>query len=499
MYPPSLWQQTAVLPGFSPLQGDTRAAVAIVGGGLCGLLTAYHLHKAGVNDIAVLEANTLCGGTTARTTAKISALQGPLFGSLIQNEGLDAARRYAALCSQAVADYRALAPRLAPDCDLAVCSSVLYARNEEEARQLAAEHRAMEQAGLAPYLSRDTELPFAVTESLWLPEQAAFHPLRFAAGLIRHLSEAGVRFYEHTPVLYPASANGVLHTEKGRLQTDTVILTAHYPLSDRRGLYFTRLYQKRGYIVAFENAPRLRHLYRGMTPGSWSLRSWQDRLLVGFGSHPTGEEAGLPHIPLAQATVTQWYPGCTVSAAWGNQDLATPDGLPYVGLYPAAMPRLAPKVLLAAGFNGWGMVGSMVAAGALSRLLTEQPRPEDAILSPRRPRSAAYAAVWLKENGRVLASLAGGWLTVPPRAVHLLPPGEGGLFRINGHRVGVYKDETGQLHTVRPVCPHLGCMLRWNREEKSWDCPCHGSRFDVHGRVLNTPAPKDLKKQDHFG
>ncbi len=490
----SLWQKTATMPSFSPLSGDLTANVAIVGAGLCGVLTAYRLWEAGVEDIVVLDAGELGEGMTAYTTAKITAQHGCVYQRLLSGLGADRARLYADTMLRAVEAFRTLAKTL-PDCDFENSDSVLYARTDSEKTKLMQECRAVKKLGMNAQLSADTELPFAVKQALWLPHQAQFHPLKFLSSLIKQLADNGVRFFTRSPVRYPESDNGLLVTPHGRLRASTVILASHYPTADRRGLYFARLYQQRGYLLSFQNAPRLQHMYRSVANNGGSFRSWQDQMIYGFGGHRTGQETTLEHFPVGEHDTAQWYPERIITARWSTQDVMTHDGMPFIGHFPAAEPRLAPQVLVATGFNRWGMTGSMTAAEVLSRIVTETPRKEDTLFSPHRAHVGMAAGSFLKENTRSLSILIGGRIGALPHNVQLLPPDEGGIFRIGGKRRGVYKDIHGTLYVVRPVCPHLGCPLRWNREEKTWDCPCHGSRFTAQGAVINTPAQQSLKEE----
>lgn len=432
--PESLWRRTARLPAFPPPDGERRTDVLIIGGGMAGMLTAYFLRQAGV-DCLLVEQNRLAGGTTGNTTAKITAQHGLLYHRLLKTAGQRSARLYLEANLAAVEQFAALCARI--PCGFSRQDNTVYHR--DNGRLIADELAALERLGYTPDYPRELPLPFPVAGALTFPRQGQFHPLQFLAGIAGELpvcEQTRVRALEGTTAL----------TDRGILQARRVVVTTHFPFLNRHGAFFLKLYQHRSYVVALEGADPPAGMYVDADPTGLSFRQAEGRLLLGGGGHRTGHPtAGWAEL---EAFARQQYPRARIRERWAAQDCMSLDGMPYVGAYG----RL-PGVYVATGFNKWGMTGSMVAARLLCDLLTGQQNPLAAVLSPARPMAKGPLLV----NG--LAAVAG-----------LVSP-------------------TGKR------CPHLGCGLRWNPAEHSWDCPCHGSRFDERGRCLNNPATGDLKPE----
>ncbi len=493
----SVWQQQLQPPELPSLQGDIRTDVLVIGSGLCGLLTAYRLREKGIDRVTVIDAGPLCGGTSARTTAKITAQHGMPYARLLQDQGQERAAQYAAANQKAVEEYAALAADI--DCDFRRCDAVAYAVDPAHLLEVEQEVTAASQLELPATFVTRTELPFSVAGGVRFAEQACMQPLRFAYGLAEHLSSDGVTIYTHTKAM-PHETNqpsGQIQTEHGSISADTVVLATHFPFMDKAGLYFARLWQERSYLIALENVPSMQHLYWGLEEGTCSFRSYTTSagaagLLVGGGNHKTGHECRENHHHELQKAAKDWYPEGKPIASWSAQDCMTHDGIPFIGRYKQLDDLLAPRVYLATGFGKWGMTGSMVAADIISDELTGKFNPHADVFSPSRFDPAAKAKKFVVENTDMLKNYIGGFFRLPKETADSLHAGEGAVVSMKGEKVGVFKDSSGSLHTVHPFCTHMGCALLFNQEEQTWDCPCHGSRYDIDGHVLNNPADKHL-------
>ena len=430
----SIWTSETVLPRFPSLRGDLRTDVLVIGGGLAGLLCARRLTELGVENVLV-EAADLCGGMAKNTTAKITAQHGLIYDKLLRRFGAERARMYLEANQAALREYRRLCAKV--DCGFETRDAFVYARCDRA--KLEREARALENLGVPAELAEEVPLPFPTVGALRFKGQAQFDPLRFAAAVAK-----GLRIYEHTPVLELAAGTAV--TPEGRIQAEKMIVCTHFPLLNKHGSYFLKMYQRRSYVLALENASDVGGMYVDEAEDGLSFRNAGDLLLLGGGGHRTGKKGG--GWQELKRFAARHYPAARERARWAAQDCMTLDGAPYIGPYSARTRGL----YVATGFNKWGMTSSMAAAMILGDLVTGRENPWAPAFSPSRTMLRPQLAV--NAAGAVL---------------NLATP-------------------------TRPRCPHMGCALKWNPRERTWDCPCHGSRFTEEGRLIDNPATGDLKR-----
>ena len=408
--------------------------VVVVGGGLSGLLCGRKLALSGT-DCVVIEQGRIMQGVSGRTTAKLTAQHGLVYGKLLKTFGPERARMYWLANQDAVEELAALAEQA--DCDFSRENNYLYAM--EDTAKIEEEMAAYETLRIPARWEDSLPLPFAVGGAVCFPDQGQFHPLKLAAHIAKDL-----RIYENTKVL--AFAGNRVLTSGGTITAKKIIVATHFPLLNKHGAYFLKLYQQRSYVLALENGPKLDGMYLDIAENGLSLRSAGPWLLLGGGGHRTGKQ-GLGW-KLPEQAAERYYPQGRIAARWATQDCMTLDGMPYIGQYS----RATPDLFVATGFQKWGMSTAMLAADILCDLVREKENPYAPLFSPSR----SILHKQLLRNG-------------VETTVNLLRP-------------------TG------PRCPHLGCALHWNGQEHSWDCSCHGSRFDEKGKVLNNPATDDMKK-----
>lgn len=502
---PSVWMAGRIpaVPISRNRVDSTSLEVLVMGGGLCGLLTAFRLYEKGVRSLAIIDAGEIAGGTSAHTTAKVTAQHGLLYARLRKGLGEEKAGQYAKANQTAVEEYAQVMEQIGLREELHRCASYLYTDDPAYIEALEQEAEACRLLDLPVSVTDETELPFPVLTAVRMENQARIHPLLLADTLARWLMENGVRIYSHTRA-YPPEADqtpGEIRTNRGTLHTDTVVLATHYPFMDKHGMYFARIWQERSYVLALTGVPAMEHLYWAPGPGGFSFRpaTWAtpngketQGLLLGGKSHKTGHEGTRYHYEALRMAAKSWYPSMRVAGRWSAQDCMTHDSIPYIGRYRQLEGKLAVRVFLAVGFNKWGMTNSMAAADILSEAILGRDHPCRDVFSPIRFDPGLKAKSFFVETSDMVGSLIGPYTHLPDATAASVRKGEGKVVRVGGKRVGVYKDEQGILHTVRPICPHMGCVLQWNRDERSWDCPCHGSRFDYTGRLLNDPAQKEL-------
>jgi len=473
----SIWNQSALLPRFPALEGHRTADTVIIGGGMAGILTAYLLQQEG-QDVAVVEANRIGNGQTAGTTAKLTAQHGLIYSRLTSTLGPETAGQYARMNQTAVARLRHLVQAQHIDCDFQDCTAFLCAASDPA--PLEAEYAACQALEMDVFLTQDTELPFPA-QALGLRHQAQFHPLKLLAALAEDLT-----IFEHSRVL--EVEDQLVRTASGSISAETIIFACHYPFVNAPGYYFARQHQERSCVLALEGIEPLQNYYLGIDDGL-SFRSWGNILLLGGSGYRTGENRqGGQYERLEQIAKRHW-PHRRILCRWSAQDCIPMDGIPYIGRYAESRPHW----LVATGFQKWGMSTSVAAAETLRDLaLGRAPAPDSTVFSPQRFHASASAKQLAEDSLHAVRGLGRRLLEAGRIPAEDLPAGHGGIVELDGEKLGVYRSERGELLAVSVKCPHLGCQLEWNPDEKSWDCPCHGSRFDVYGHLLDGPAQTDL-------
>ena len=428
-----IWENNIERPHFEPLRENKHTDVLIIGGGITGILCAYMLKNAGV-DCILVEADRICGGITKNTTAKITVGHGLIYDKLIKHFGAERARLYLEAQIKAGQEYARLSENI--ECDYEKKDSYVYSANDR--KRIEREISALNRLGLKADFSDACELPIDVAGAVRVRNQAQLHPLKFAFGMAKELP-----IYEHTKVteLMPNKAK----TDHGEITCEKIIVATHFPMLNKHGGYFLKLYQHRSYVLALEGARQMDGMYVDEDDKGLSFRNYGDLLLLGGGAHRTGKKGG-NWCELEEFT-QKHYKGASVVAKWATQDCMSLDGVPYIGQYS----KNTPSLFVASGFNKWGMTSSMVSAMILSDLV--------------QGRQNEYASVFSPERSMLRPQLA----------------------------VNAFESAVGLLTPTAPRCPHLGCALKYNPDEHSWDCPCHGSRFTEDGELIDNPATDDKK------
>lgn len=473
----SVWSKSVEMPGFQKLDEDISVEAAVIGGGLAGLLIAYKLKEKGVNAV-VFEADKICSGQTANTTAKITCQHGLIYGRLTDAFGVRKAAQYARANMNAIDEYERIIRKEKIDCSFMRLPSYLYTSADEKA--LNREYEAAKRLGIHATLLNGSPLPIKVKMSICFENQAQFNPLKFAAGIAK-----GLKIFEHTKVV--SAEKGVLKANGKTVRAKHVVVATHYPFINVPGYYFLRLHQSRSYAVAFANCGEIGGMYYGIDSGALSFREYAGMIIAGGGSHITGEGKGNEFSDITEKVKTVWS-DASETARWSAQDCMPPDSVPYIGRYS----KSTGMYYVATGFQKWGMTNSMAAAEIISDMVCGQKNENAEIFSPQRNLSAASGEL-CRHAVRSVNGLAVKKMKIPKKSSSQLRSGEGDIVRHEGKTVAAHRDENGDLHIISPNCAHLGCRLSFNPELKSWDCPCHGSRFDVDGNLIDNPAMKNLK------
>jgi len=413
------------------LSGDAKTDVLIIGGGLCGIMCAYYLEQAGV-DYILVEGNKIVSGITKNTTAKITSQHGLIYAKLLKSGGKEKAQMYLAANQKALAEYEKLCQNI--DCDFEKKDAYTYSMNDRA--KIEEEVSAVDSLGFDADFVQITQLPFEIKGAIRFKNQAQFNPLKFIAGIAE-----GLKIYEDTFVRELTPTEVI--TNKGRIRAKKIIAATHFPFLNKHGSYFVKLYQHRSYVSAFDIAPNLNGMYVDEDKKGMSFRNYKNLLLVGGSGHRTGKQSGAWED--LSNFARKYYPEARLQYQWAAQDCMSLDGVPYIGQYS----KNTPEMYVATGFNKWGITSSVVAAMIISDMVQEKQNDFAEVFSPQRS-------------------------MLKPQLV------------ANG-----FESTLNLLTPTAKRCPHLGCALKWNKAEHTWDCPCHGSRFESDGTLIDNPSMGD--------
>lgn len=428
----SLWQDTCRSIKFPKIESDIKTDVLIIGGGMSGILCAYFFKQKNVEYI-LCEAKSIGSGTTAYTTAVLSAQHDILYSELIKKHGEEYAKLYLEANLNAISGFKKIANDI--PCDFEICPSYQYSNKND--KQLQNEITALEKLGFNAKLTKGMPLPIKSKTNLCFPTGAQFHPLKFIYGISKDLN-----IYENSKIDKIEGTTAFCGNNK--IFAKRIIVCSHFPILNTHGLYFTKLYQKKSYVLALENAGKYHGTFVDKNSGFY-FRNYKNLLLVGGGDHRSG------HVKDGFKTVRNFvknnFPNATEKYAWSTQDCMSLDVVAYIGKYS----KNTHNIYVATGFNEWGMTTSMISAKILCDMICGKSNKYEKVFNPSR---------------------------------NIFKPQ---LFTNLGETV---------INFATPFpkrCTHLGCALKWNKYEHTWDCACHGSRFSENGEIINNPSTKELK------
>lgn len=499
-YPQSMWRETVSAPSFPILKQDIETDVLIVGAGITGITSAYELTKAGLK-VAVVDAGEILSGTTGHTTAKVTSQHGLIYDSLLSHFGEDEARLYYEANEEALAYIDKKIREHQIECQFKREDAYLYADSDDQLKQLKKEWDAYLKLGLPGEWHDTIPLSFAVQGAIKLPDQARFHPLQYLLTLLDSSIKRGAEFYENSCL-----TDSVEQTEDGRLKLKTesgiqitckyAVSASHYPFYDGGGLYFTRLHADRSYAIAIEpETPYAGGMYINCGNPKRSLRAAEldgkEVIIVGGESHKTGQsDCTIKHYEELEAFGGKTFGAKSIPFRWSAQDLATIDQVPYIGPVTSGHPH----ILIATGFAKWGMSTGTLAALIISDLILDKANRYAYLFTPSRFKLNPGLKNLTMQNANVAKELVAGKVDLVHRKVEDLMPDEGAAVKHLGKKAGAYRDPEGNIHLVDTTCTHMGCEVKWNEAERTWDCPCHGSRFGYDGSVIEGPATENLPR-----
>ncbi|NLO46211.1 MAG: FAD-dependent oxidoreductase [Clostridiales bacterium] len=432
----SAWSDNSRLPEFESLKQKVKTDVLIIGGGLAGILCAHMLARQSI-DYILVEAETICKGVTKNTTAKITSQHGLIYDKLIKKYGAEKALMYLRANQEALAEYKKLCAEI--DCDFEEKDAFVYSLDKRD--KIEKEVEALKRLNFNAEFTEKTNLPFSVAGAERFKGQAQFNPLKFVSEISKNLN-----IFEHTNVRELTEHTAV--TGEGGIEAKKIIVATHFPFINKHGAYFLKMFQHRSYVIAIENAQDISGMYVDESEKGMSFRNYENLLLIGGGGHRTGKKGG--DWRELREYAAGYYPNSKEKYFWATQDCMTLDGVPYIGNYS----KNTPDFYVATGFNKWGITTSMAAAKILCDMVTGKQNEFAEVFDP----------------GRSM---------IAPQLL-----------------INTFEAVVNLLTVSKRRCPHLGCALKWNAAERSWDCPCHGSRFDENGGLINNPATGNMKNPD---
>ena len=498
--PISLWLDTAPAPERPALSGEVEVDVAVIGAGMLGLTAATLLEDDGAT-VAVLEDDRIGAGTSGYTTAKVTSLHGLTYASLASSFSPETARIYGEANQAGLELVARWVAERGIDCDLRRKAAYTYAEEGQDVEDIEREVEAARAAGLPASYTTETDLPYPVAGAIRFDDQAEFHPTKFLLALADGLVDGGSHVFERTRALGVQDGDPCrVRTETGTVIAKHVVVATHYPFLDR-GLFFPRLSPMRSYAIAVRTSgARPEGMYLSTDGASHSIRSVpvgdDELVIVGGEGHKTGQaEAGASYQRLEE-WARERFGAESVEYRWASHDNMPADNLPYVG----ALSPLSERILTGTGFKKWGFTNGAAAALMLADRIAGRENPWSETFDSNRLTPKQSVSKIAKENLNVGLHFFGDRVRpgdVP--GIDDLKPGEGGIVREGFQRVAASRDEAGELTVLSPTCTHLYCHVRWNGAERTWDCPCHGSRFATDGKVIEGPAVKDLPRRDPPG
>lgn len=473
---------------YPSISKEMDANIVIVGAGLTGLSTAYYLSKV-TNDVFVLEADEVCYGASGRNTGKVTAQHGLLYKDIIEMYGRDFALQYYQANEEAIQSIASIIEEHHIACDFQRCSAALFTQDKTMIAQLQDEYQAYLDLRIPCTFIEHTPFPFAIEAGLQMHYQAKFNPYAYGQALAKMISEAGIHIYEHSPVETMVNDDDGTYTllvNGKKIHANKVIFASQFPFIDHAHLYFTRMYCEQESIICAElkeDAPDTMML--NIEKPLHSYNGYGQRMFIGGKNYKSGQTCEVSEENF-HAHALKTFHLDTIDDEWSSQDYITFDKLPFIG----KLDKYNEKILFASGFNKWGNTTSNIAGKLLCAHVLDQPSQYRSLFSPQRFKNI-FSAPFVKENLNVAYEFIKGKIKHGDHEYPYIQQGK--AMQIDGHTYGVYRDEYEALFIVDITCPHLGCICNFNAVDKTWDCPCHGSRYSYTGEIVKGPTTQCLR------
>lgn len=474
----SIWDESCKFDKREELKGDIKTDVLIVGAGITGILIGYFLKKSG-RDVVLIDKAEIASGNTKNTTAKITSQHDLIYNTLIKEFGEEKAKQYADANELAIRKYKQIIEERKIDCDFKEVPAYIYSLNEVD--KIIKEVEAAKKLGIDAEFIEKIDIPLNVKGAIKFNNQAQFNPLRFLKDISNDLV-----IYENTRAI--KIEKNLVTTDKGSIEANHIVIATHYPIMNAPGYYFMKMHQERSYVIALENAEGIEGMYIDYEKKGYSFRSYKGLLLLGGISQRTGENENGGSYDKLRKFAKEIYPNSKEKYHWSAQDCITIDGIPYIGRYSNS----TPNIYVVTGFNKWGMTSAMVSAMIISDFILGNENKFSEIFSPKRFDLSLSINNIANDLVETAKNFIAQKISIPSSEIEHIKNGHAGIVEYNGQKVGVYKDKQGKEFIVSTKCAHLGCELHWNADELTWDCPCHGSRFDYRGKLIDSPAVNNI-------
>lgn len=485
----SLWIADSPQTNY-PEAEDVTVDTAVIGGGIAGITAAALLKEEG-QKVVVIEANRICMGTTAYSTSKVTLQHNLIYSKIAENMGMQKAEHYA---KANIAAMQFISDRVSDkniDCGYKKAPAYLYSSDERYAEKFEREADIVSKFGIKAYFTKNLSLPFTIYGALCFENQAQFNPRKYVLSIAEGIPGNGSYIFENSRAadIKGSEYYTVVTCTNKNIKASNVIIATHSPFYDGGGIYFSRIYSEKAYAIAVKTHDEFPDgLFLGLDEPPYSFRKQKngnEELIIIVGErHKTGQgECTSKHYENMIKFAKETFNVEDIPYRWSAQDCMTMDGIPYIGRLTSD----APNIYVATGFNKWGITGGTAAALILRDMIMKKSNPYEDVFSPKRFDISGSAKNFFKENFDVAKHLIKGKLLPVPDDTEI-EYDHAKVVEIDGKKVGAYKDNGGILHIVDTTCTHLGCELKWNDAEKTWDCPCHGSRFTYDGDVIESPA-----------
>lgn len=481
---------------FESVKNNIDVSVCIIGGGLTGLSTAYYLSKK--VSVAVVEKDRICSHTSGKTTGKITSQHGLFYEYLINSENKEFAKKYLKANEKAIDNIENIIKESQGECDFEREDAYIFTMQETKVDQIKNEQASVDKIDKEKSeFVKQVLLPLEIAGAIKFRNQAKFHPVKYGYILANSIMNNNGRVFENSKVTDIKRENGkyIVSVNRNKIIADYVVIATRYPIVNVPGYHFLKMYQSTSYAVMADVKKELFNgMYISTEVPNISFRTVKDGerkllLAVGF-DYKTGKEDLKDGYQRLETVIRKMYPDAEILYKWSAEDCISLDKIPYIG----EISVMKPNMYIATGFNKWGITSSNIAANIITDdILGNENEYKDIFKSTRlQPiKNRQEVGNMLKEVNK---SLIASRFKITKNELKDIKIGEGKIVNINNTKVGVYKSQTGEVFKIRPYCAHLGCELYFNNIDKTWECPCHGSKFSYDGKLIEVPSNKDLKQ-----
>ena len=491
----TIWKSK--LKSFDSLNKSAEYDTAIIGGGIAGLWCAYKLTCAG-KKVCIIEANRIGSGVTSGSTAILTYAQDVIYSPIIKKHGFNVAAKFFKDSVDAIKDIVDIIEKENFDCNLEQIDFVLFSKSRCGKRALDKEYKAYQDLGCKVEILDEINLPYKVKRGLKFGGSYQFDPLKLCGALAKYIITNGGEIFEKT-LIKEAPSENKLKVDSFVVSAKDFIVTTHFPFINLPGFYWLKVYQEQNYCIAFSPQKEFNDFAKGISYESIDKTGFEYRrvgknILCDGVSIRTGKKPYKSKYQILKKHIDKHFGKPKEIVRFMAQDCITMDKLPYAGRYS----HFDDNIFVITGFNKWGFANSYICANVVLNMLLgklDRNAPFKAnIYSPQRVTLFVNLIETVTNVAEIASSFTNNLLNLDAKKLKKIKPGQGAIIKYNGHRVCASRNDDGTLNLVSGICPHMGCNLKWNKDERSLDCPCHGSRFDCKGNLLNNPSVKNAEK-----